>query len=154
MAQAHSPMRICVAVHKKSPSWSKAWDSPNEIISMATEYLSQRNNLPTGLTPLFLAKERWETRTMICFDLFHNDYEPESAHLAEKNQLPVTMIALATDLEIITTTKYIQVQVNQSIREFHDYYGLGSRPPFAVDHANGNIPTYRNPRTCRRLDEV
>ncbi|KAI6350993.1 hypothetical protein MCOR25_010226 [Pyricularia grisea] len=153
MAQANpTPIRVAVAVSSKSPHWTTAWEHPDEIIQMATKYLREKDIIKTDdSTPFFLAKERYATRIMLVFDLFHESYDSESAHVAEQNKLSVSMVSLSTEIVLVNTTRYIQDEVNESIRLLHDLHGFGSRPPFTVDHAHGNIPTYPNPRWCRYL---
>lgn len=96
-----------------------------------------------------LVKERWTSRLWIVLDVFNTSYDPDCAHLPEKNDLPVSMVSLS-EKDAVTTSEFIQDKVNRAVREAHYVHGDGSRPPFVIDHANGNIPTYPtypNPRT-------
>lgn len=36
----------------------------------------------------------------------------------------------------------------KTFEKLHDLASQGSKPPFFVDHANGNVPSYSKPRTC------
>ncbi|PNY20399.1 Uncharacterized protein TCAP_07425 [Tolypocladium capitatum] len=38
-------------------------------------------------------------------------------------------------------------RVNRDIRAIYKSTGLGSRPPFNVDHSEGRVPFYNNPRS-------
>ncbi|KAH8907722.1 hypothetical protein BR93DRAFT_562043 [Coniochaeta sp. PMI_546] len=146
-----SAKRIFVSISSKSRHWSRAWDCSEEVIEAAVACL--RENGTAGfdadmpIQPMLLVKERWSSHILwIVFDILNTSYDPDSAHLPEKNDLPVIMVSF-TGRDILSTSQLIQDKVNKAVREAHDVHGVGSRPPFVIDHANGNIPTYRNPQT-------
>jgi hypothetical protein len=95
----------------------------------------------------FLATERWDIRTYIVFDVFHDSYDPDNAHLPGENDLPVISVFLSQKESASIAGRPIANKVNRDIRALHNATGPGSRPPFFVDHADGQVPFYPNPRT-------
>lgn len=153
--------RIFVDVSRRSSLYGDAWDSPEKIIQAAVDTLQdpERHLMPVGGidTPppvRFLAKERWQ-RVFVVFDVFHDTYDPETAHLPGRNNLPVIAITFswkegADATHARTAGVGLRDKVNNQIRDLHDFNGIGSQPPFVVDHADGNVPTYLNPRSLIR----
>ncbi|KAI0398756.1 hypothetical protein F4802DRAFT_613872 [Xylaria palmicola] len=131
-------------------------DSPDEVVQFTARLLSNSPLLPTDKLPAprLLVKERWH-RIHIVFDLFNDDYDSNTAHLPNLNDLPVIAVFLGESLGVdqnksSKATSSLQKEVNRTIRDLHDWNGHGSQPPFVTDHANGNVPTYPNPRTIIR----
>jgi len=145
--------RVFVSVSPKSSHFNSAWDSPESVIRFALQILKD-SNLSSWDTPpshRFIAKERWH-RIHIIFDIFNDAYTPQNAHLPGENDLPVIAVSLSgtsydDQNKISTAPTNLRDEVNQTIRDFHNWHGNGSQAPFAVDHADGNIPTYPHPRT-------
>lgn len=160
MAASDGPRRVFVAVSRKSPSYDDAWDSPEKTIRDAVHLLQERRLLPreaAAPTPRFLAKERWH-RILIVFEVFHDAYNPDDAHLPGRNDLPVIAVSFSAKhgQQVHTESAReadprLQDQVNTQIRNLHDWHGMGSRPPFVVDHADGKVPTYANPRSLVKV---
>jgi hypothetical protein len=84
---------------------------------------------------LFLAKEKWDLRGFIVFDMFNDGYDPDKAHLEEQNNLSV--ISVFQNERVSVAGKPLAEKVNKDIRDLHNSTGLGSRPPFSADHADG-----------------
>ncbi|KAM4060968.1 hypothetical protein HRG_012927 [Hirsutella rhossiliensis] len=152
-ASAYLRARILVSVSSKSPCWPRAWAYPEEIIAVALSLVKEDNlissdkyNDPSQC--LFLAKERWDGRVFIVFDVFHDAYNPDSAHLPGQNDLPVTLVHLSRRNKVNVAPTPVMRKLNRELEELHNSTGLESRPPFSVDHANGQHPTYDRPRTC------
>ncbi|KAI0839344.1 hypothetical protein F5Y06DRAFT_20075 [Hypoxylon sp. FL0890] len=146
--------RIFVSVSSTSSHFEKAWDSPEIIIQFALDLIKRCNlvSYEKPPNPQFLAKERWH-RIHIVFDIFNDKYDSTTAHLPNQNDLPVIAVYLGGNSNSANIAlKGIKDQVNEEIRNLHDWNGHGSQPPFAVDHANGNVPTYPNPRTLIRAN--
>ncbi|KAI0381490.1 hypothetical protein F5Y04DRAFT_62441 [Hypomontagnella monticulosa] len=143
------PMRITVNVSCKHNLWSKAWDTPTEVIEAACGVLKEEHLVDTvELSDIrFIAKERWQPITFIVFDIFHTTYRPETAHIASHNTLPVVMVYFNNNTKAMAAPKLIEDKVNEEVRDIHDNTGLGSQPPYAIDHMNGNIPSYPRPRS-------
>lgn len=72
-------------------------------------------------------------------------YDPDSAHLPEQNDLPVIVVYPQREKASFAGAPQ-RNRVNKQVQELHNSTGLGSRPPFAVDHADGKVPCYPNPR--------
>ena len=87
---------------------------------MAIKYIEE-NVVHTGKhpRPRILVKERWTSRLWIVFDIFNNSYDPDTAYL------PVTMVSFG-EKDTISTNKAIEAKVNNSVRETHDIYSVGS----------------------------
>ena len=107
-------------------------------------------NYPTDV--LYVARERWGIRTHVVFDIFNTVYDPDAAHLEGQNDLPVIGVFFTRGDAVTVSDAGLPVanRVNKEIRDIHDLEGPGSRPPFSIDHANGNIPTYPKPRVTGR----
>ncbi|KAJ2904909.1 hypothetical protein MKZ38_006950 [Zalerion maritima] len=142
--------RVFVSVSPKSRHWPKAWESSEEMIEVALAKIKE--NDPTALSagggvlnPTFLVKERWTSQIWIVFDIFNDTYDPGDAHLPGRNDLQVIIVALSERDVVTVASKLIEDRVNKSVQQVHDSHGVGSRPLFTVDHANGNIPSYPNP---------
>lgn len=150
---AAAPQRIVVSISRRSSYWSTARESSEEVISYVLRLLGEDDlvldKYDDPASCLFLAKERWDQRTYIIFDIFHTSYEPDTAHLPDRNSPPVTLIHLGrTGKKVHAAPVPITKKVNRKHEEIHNLTGLGSRPPFIVDHADDNYPTYCRPRTC------
>lgn len=56
--------------------------------------------------------------------------------------------AWSSSEDLITVAgRPMENKVNGDIRALHNATGLGSRPPFEIDHSDGKVPFYPNPRT-------
>lgn len=150
--------RVFVSVSRKSSHYDSAWDSPDSIVQFGLQVVKENKLLSYDRppTPRLLAKERWQ-RIHIVFDVFNDTYDPTTAHLAGQNDLPVIVVYLSggsrdeDENKASIACASLREEVNRTIRDLHDWNGNGSQPPFAVDHANGNIPTYLNPRSLIRV---
>jgi len=150
--------RVLIVVSRKSRHWLKAWTSSEELITIALGVLQQDELISSDAQSdssviKLLATERWDLRTFIVFDIFHDTYDPDTAHLPGHNDLPVISVFLGRHEKASIAGKPMENKVNNDIRALHDATGLGSRPPFIVDHAEGKVPFYSNPRTCIRSHE-
>lgn len=148
---ASDAKRVIISVSSKSPYWSEAWESSFEVCQVALELIEKSKliSFDTGELPKskFLVKERWNVRTFVVFDIFHDAYDPDEAHLPGHNDLPVIVVYLGQKTSTSVASSLVEGEVNRRVREIHDVTGLGSRPPFSIDHMDGNVPCYTNPRT-------
>ena len=146
--------RVLISVGSKSSYILEAWDQPEKMIKMTLGLLDKEMMLsPTYSTDvLYVARERWGPRTHIVFDIFNVAYDPDSAHLEGRNDLPVITVFFTREEDVTVSTAGMPIanHVNKEIRDIHDLTGPKSRPPFSIDHAHGNIPTYPNPRVTGR----
>lgn len=150
--------RVLILVSRKSPHWVAAWESSEELVTIALNILEEKGFLPSSDAAgnnhseiRFLAKERWDLRTFIVFDIFHDTYNPDTAHLAGQDNLPVILVSFGKKETASVAGTPMRNKVNSDIRALHNSTGPGSRPPFAVDHADGHVPFYTNPRDSVRL---
>lgn len=146
-----SPKRILILVSRKSPYWVTAWDSSGERVTIALNILEEKGLIPSDVgnshsAIRFLAKERWDLRTFIVFDIFHDTYNPDTAHLVGQDNLPVILVSFGKNESASIAGTPMTNKVNHDIRALHNATGPGSRPPFAVDHVDGQVPFYPNPR--------
>ncbi|TWU77384.1 hypothetical protein ED733_006057 [Metarhizium rileyi] len=148
---ANSAKRILVSVSSKSPYWSEAWESSLQVIKAALGLLEESKLICSDgnehAKPRFLVKERWNVRTFIVFDMFYDTYDPNTAHLPSQNNLPVNSVFLGEKISMSVASNLVENEVNRRVQEIHDATGIGSRPPFSVDHMSGNMPCYTNSRT-------
>jgi len=152
MEREIQPTRVVVNASNKGQHWAKAWDSPEEVINIALGLIKESNLISLDdepLEPRFLVKERWNARTFIVFDIFHDLYDPDTAHIDQKD-LPVILVYLSEKKSVNLAVGGMGKVINDKIREIHNDTGLGSRPPFTVDHIDGKVPRYYNPRIPRR----
>ncbi|KAL2186856.1 hypothetical protein L209DRAFT_763897 [Thermothelomyces heterothallicus CBS 203.75] len=136
---AASRLRIFVSISPKSRFWSLACQSAQALVDLALG-LVKKNGLvepDDECDPRFLVEERWGPRTHIVFDINHRDYDSNTAHLpGQINNLPVVIVFLSRTESVQTTSKLLEDKIN-------------SEPPFIVDHTEGKIPCYPNPRSAR-----
>ncbi|KAI0477271.1 hypothetical protein GGR56DRAFT_636565 [Xylariaceae sp. FL0804] len=172
--------RIFVRITDRHAAYEYAWDSPDRVIQAALDLVRKQQDLipraaaaAAAAAPLLLllAKERTPSRVDIIFDVCNDAFDPERAHLpGEHNDLPVVAVFLGggrgravgvglvntdtdTDIDSERAARAdagLEGRVNQAVRNHHDMNGVGSRPPFAVDHVSGGIPKYWSPRCLAR----
>ncbi len=148
MEREPQPTRVLVHVSRKGPHWAKAWESPEDVISIALELVKESSLAPPDSNeplPRFLVKERWNVRAFVIFDIFHGLYDPDTAHIDQTN-LPVILVYLGKKQTVGPVASGMSNVINNLVRDVHNDTGLGSRPPFSVDHRDGNIPRYFQPR--------
>ncbi|KIH88781.1 hypothetical protein SPBR_09011 [Sporothrix brasiliensis 5110] len=145
--------RVVVVVSRKSRYWATAWASSEGLIAVAFRLLQVERLIPSDAqnnpsTVTFIAKERWDLRTYLVFDIFHDTYNADEAHIPGRNDLPVISVFLGEKKESAGIAgRPTANKVNTDIRALHNSTGPGSRPPFTVDHIDGQVPFYPNPRT-------
>ena len=86
-------------------------------------------------------------RTFIVFDIFHDTYNPDKAHLPGQDDLLVITVFFSQNKSASITGTPITNKVNNDIRALYNATSPGSRPPFIVDHADRRVPFYLNPRS-------
>ncbi|KAH8761627.1 hypothetical protein F5883DRAFT_562595 [Diaporthe sp. PMI_573] len=139
--------RILISISSKSSHWGQVRESPEEAIRIAADLIKKQNIIPQWWEPKLLVEERWGQRTHIVFDILHSDYRPEEAHLPGHGNLPVITVSLSKTEAVQAATMGIQDKVNSKVREVHRLFGDGSEPPFFIDHSDGKVPLFMNPRT-------
>ncbi|KAH8762064.1 hypothetical protein F5883DRAFT_561656 [Diaporthe sp. PMI_573] len=139
--------RILISISSKSSHWGQIRESPEEAIRIAEDLIKKENIISQWGEPKLLVEERWGRRTHIVFDILHNDYRPEEAHLPGHGNLPVIAVWLSNTEAVQTATMGIQKKVNSEVREVHRLFGYGSEPPFFIDHSDGKVPLFMDPRT-------
>lgn len=155
MNESGAERRIFVSVSRKSPHFTAAWEDSQTVVHAAIDVLKETNSIPdatlAALNPRLLVVERW-SRIHLVFDILHEAYKPENAHLPNQYDIPTIAVFLFSQKDK-TSVRHataagskLREEVNEQVRIFHNLTGLGSQPPFFVDHANGNVPHFRNPR--------
>ena len=143
------PLRVVVIISNKSPYWGRSWTSPEEILLAAYQILKDSNLIqyPFDRQPgmRLLAKQRWQTRIFLVFDIANALYDPEIAHLPEQNKLPVAIVRLSQKVQAYPANPPTQNKVNNDIARAHNDNGVNSLPPFITDYTSGP-PLYDNPR--------
>lgn len=151
--------RVLIMVSRRSPQWEKAWAFPEELIVIALRLAQESGLLPPCVqedssATRFLAKERWDGRVFIVFDVYHDTYDPDRAHMHGQDDLPVIEVYLSRKEVARMAGKPTANKVNGDVRALHNATGLGSRPPFSVDHSQGKVPFYNNPRSSESCGET
>lgn len=143
--------RIFLSVSPKNDKHAAAWDFPEKMIQPALDLATKHKLIASGdIASCFLvAVERWQ-RILIVFDVNNCGYNPDAAHITHQNDLPVVAVYFSEKEVAVPAPNSLKEEVNTKIREIHDYSGHGSRPPFRTDHADGNVPTYPNPRSSAK----
>lgn len=143
------PTRVLVMVKPSSRHWSNKDNAVmNAALHLISKELIPEQEALDWKDCKFMAKEMWGIITFFIFDIFHNDYDSSTAHLEGKNDLPVITVRFSKKKESAGfEAPSIQAQANQQLRQIHDNEGTKSEAPFYVDHTNGQVPTYWNPRT-------
>lgn len=156
--------RVLVVLSSGSPYWPEPGSEPEILEAQISEAqisdstkaaidaameLIKGEMVPQLGEPKILLEERWGSRTYIVFDLFHETYDPEVAHLAGYGNLPVIVVWLGVREVVQVVTEGIRNKVNEEVRDTHRQFGIGGKPPFFVDHTGGKVPLFINPRTWR-----
>lgn len=94
-------------------------------------------------------KERFDARTFLVFDIFSDLYDPDTAH-EDQTDFNAVLVSLSENQTVNPIPEGMVKDINRMVRDIHNDTGLGSRPPFSVDHANGKIPRYGKPRIPRQ----
>ena len=81
------------------------------------------------------------------FDVYHDNYDPDRAHMHGQDDLPVIEVYLSRKQIARTAGTPTANKDNRDVRALHNATGPGSRPPFSVDHSEGKVPFYNNPRS-------
>ncbi|CAK7230658.1 hypothetical protein SBRCBS47491_007659 [Sporothrix bragantina] len=158
--EKQQPRRLLVLVKARHTEAStEAWDTPDELIARAVRFLQSNNTFPTLTVDdcRLMAVDRWSSRTFVVCDLFHDDYDFDTAHLADgRNNLPVTVLRRRQSDERPFSQDAdapggpLENMVNTSLREAHESHGWRLRPPFKIDHKDGVYPVYHAPRALGR----
>ena len=144
------PKRIFVRVSFGSSYWRDTWPSFGEVMKDVLKIIKEHGLVSAYAlddSSMLVAVDKWDKRALIVFDVFHNEYDPVNAHLPRQNDLPVIVVNLSKHHASIAGGP-IANKINEEIRSLHDLHGLQSRAPFYVDHSDGKVPSYPNPRSC------
>jgi hypothetical protein len=94
-----SPIRVLLNISCKSCHWQTACESPEEIVKIAIDAIQKNNwlspNASASLKHTLLVTEKWTPQVFIVFDLFNDSYDPDTAHLPDRNDLPVFPIYIS-----------------------------------------------------------
>lgn len=143
--------RIFLSVSAKSSHWPQVCESAEEAVRIAMELIEHEDSIiPQWRDPKLLAEERWDSRTHIVFDILHDSYKSEEAHLPGHGDLPVIAVWLSKKQVVQTASEGIRNKVNNEVQEIHRLFGEGSQPPFFIDHSGGKVPVFMNPRTIKK----
>jgi hypothetical protein len=146
--------RVLISIGSQSSYLPEAWDQPEKMIKITLVLLEKEMmlspNYPADV--LYVARERWGPRTHIVFDIFNVAYDPDMAHIEGQNDLSVIAVFFTRKEDVTVSNAGMPVanHVNKEVRDIHDLTGPKSRPPFSIDHADGKIPSYPNPRVTGR----
>lgn len=145
--------RVFVSISSKSAHWLRISESTEEAIGIAVNLIKDKNIVPRMGDAKLLVEERWGSRTHVVFDMLHDAYNPETAHLPGHGNIPVIAVWLSGTEAIQVATKGLTEQVNDEVRDAHRKFGDGSKPPFFIDHSDGKVPLFVNPRTVNSDSE-
>lgn len=139
--------RVLVSVSTKSAHWSQIDTSPQDAVDISMDLIKQKKDLIPELgEPRLLVVEKWGSRTHIVFDLLHDTYNSDNAHLPDQGNLPVIAVWLSGQEVAQVATEGVKNRVNDEVRDMHRRFGDGGKPPFYVDHSDGKVPVFVNPR--------
>lgn len=150
------PLRVFVTIKATSDHYSEAWMVPEYLVKLLLNALPlEASEKPHKAAAIrVLAVIRTNSKIRIAFDLFHNDYNSETAHLPGEGNLPVWQVVLNKKngnetIETLSASKPVQDIVNEEVRRIHRSNALHTQPPFKEDYANNNTPVSLNPRCPR-----
>ncbi|KAJ5725087.1 uncharacterized protein N7483_006444 [Penicillium malachiteum] len=151
------PLRVLVIVSQRSSLISKARQSPQDLIPLAT-HLLKKNGISRGsrdlsapMEPRLVAVQQWRTRVFIVFDIAHTEYNVKLGHLPEHNQLPVVVTHFSKKKTAYTANPWVSRRVNHDVAMLHNANGFDAVPPFVEDHSSGVPPSYNRPRDISML---
>ncbi|BCS23088.1 uncharacterized protein APUU_31313S [Aspergillus puulaauensis] len=136
-------------IASRSSYWEQSWSSSGQLLPTAVDIL-KCNHLLEGTYDRqpelkLLAKQKWETRVFLVFDISSSSYDPSQGHLPEQNKLPVAIFPLGDKVQAYTANPSAQNKVNRDVARAHNDNGINSLPPFATDYTCGS-PFYPSPR--------
>lgn len=140
--------RAFVSVSMKSKHWAQACNSVTAAIDVALNLLKQQGLVSQDVeTPRLLVEERLGSRMHIVFDIHHDSYRPETAHLPSEGNLPVIAVWLGTE-KVQIATQGLCDKVNDEVRQWHTLVGAKRTPPFFFDRSGGAFPTFMKPQAA------
>lgn len=141
------PFRVLAVISDKNSYWEQSWLTPEDILLPAIEILKDKDLLEYTSEPdmRLIAKEKWQTRVFIVFDISDTSYDAAKGHLPEEDKLPVSIVRLGRKLQAYAANGPIQNRINSDVARAHNDHGICSIPPFVTDHTLGP-PMYTNLR--------
>ncbi|KAI1122726.1 hypothetical protein F5Y10DRAFT_253403 [Nemania abortiva] len=133
------PARIAIFLRKKSPLFSLTYD---EVIRNTCVFLE----IPHEKSQ-FLAVQKWDRLHVLVFDIFYDNYDPNTGHL--KVDLPVLLVDYGKRLSVFRrTSPEFRETVNVHVAKQHNYHGWDAKPPYIEDQRSTRacVPTYKFPR--------
>lgn len=136
--QQRQPVRILVIAYSTSQI---LFEHHHSCVNTIINHLNADPN-----NSKLLVIQRWPSRTLIVFDLYHTDYDNRSAHNIE--DIPVVTVQVRTDtrFQVKQADEMVTQEINSQVAECHNLHGFGVTLPLVEDHRNGNVPDYPNPR--------
>ncbi|KAL2821332.1 hypothetical protein BDW59DRAFT_181235 [Aspergillus cavernicola] len=123
------PMRVLIIISDRNAYWEQSWCSSEDLLPVVFNILKGNHLLKDTYNHQprmkLLAKQKWETRIFLVFDVSSTSYGPELGHLPEENPLPN--------------------RLNMDVARTHNNNGINSFPPFVAGYTCGP-PLYLNPR--------
>lgn len=133
--EARTPVRVLCIVYPASPLFEQS-----AISSITLEALQRLGAQESDAKILILST--WPNRTLVVFDLWHSQYDFQTAHQCEL----ISVIAIHFQTQTrIKVGMAIGDEVNPSVADLHKWHGYNPLP-IVEDHRNGNAPTHENPR--------
>jgi hypothetical protein len=87
IADVQTAVRVLLIVSKTNSFWTQSWSSTEETLVAALGALRKSQLIKyqddTDVPLRILAKEKWESRVFIVFDIFNFGYDPALGHLPE-----------------------------------------------------------------------
>lgn len=126
--------RVFMSVSSKSPLFTTAWEDPEAVVQAALKLLQESNLYPNtsdaAPNPRLLVVER-SSRIYLAFDIFHESYDPKTAHFPRRNDLPTLAVFFygkeKFDIRDATAAESkLREEVNKQVQSFHDWTGIGS----------------------------
>lgn len=136
--EARSPVRILCIVYPPSPLFSQS-----DITSIKQEAV--QNLGADGDDANIILLQTWRSRTILVFDLCHDNYNFQTAHHAESIDVLAVHFLAAMKIRIGIVTGAPRDRVHEEVADAHRSYGFAPLP-FIDEHRNGHVPTHWNPR--------
>lgn len=135
--------RIFVSISQKSQHWSQVCESVENAVTIALDLVKQKGFVAHNVdTPRLLVEDKLGSRIHVVFDVDHDTYRPEVAHLPGQGNLPVIAVWFSKIDSAQLAPQGIRDKVNSEVRQWHTLKDANATPPFVFDRSKGACPTF------------
>lgn len=144
--QLKQPVRMCISLTESSPYW----DAPKSTLEHVLKEIGCGSSCSKEAK--FLVEQKWEKHVFLIYDFFYADYDQATAHLPEKNRIPVLKVDSRAEMTIQIAKPAFRARVNRDVAWIHNVNGYDAGPPYLDDHSGGQVPVHKEPRDVDLLN--